>query len=73
MDFEITPLFLLRKSNDSVTPDPKEILDYKWVNLGELRKNIEQNPEKYTPWFKREIKKLFSVYKREIDNLFEVQ
>ena len=62
---------LIGKSNDTITINPKEIADYEWIDLNELRRDIEQNPKKYTPWFKIEVKKLFSVYKKEIDNLFE--
>ena len=35
-----------------VNPDPKEIDETKWVNLDELRNDMEKNPCKYTPWFK---------------------
>lgn len=35
-----------------IGPDPNEIKDYKWILLGELRNDIENNSEKYTPWFK---------------------
>ncbi|RLJ08892.1 MAG: isopentenyl-diphosphate delta-isomerase [Candidatus Aenigmatarchaeota archaeon] len=33
-------------------PNPKEVDDWKWMNIDELKKDIEQNPEKYTPWFR---------------------
>jgi len=62
---------LIGKSNDWITPNPKEIADYKWMDLNQLKNDVNQNPGKYTPWFKIEVKRLFSVYKKEIDNLFE--
>lgn len=29
-----------------------EVEEYKWISKEELKEEIEQNPEKYTPWFK---------------------
>ena len=33
-------------------PNPNEIDDYKWISLDKLEKDVSENPEKYTPWFK---------------------
>jgi len=33
-------------------PTPKEVEDWKWINKRELQKDIKENPEKYTAWFK---------------------
>ena len=33
-------------------PNPEEVDDWKWMNIDELKKDIEQKPEKYTPWFR---------------------
>lgn len=38
--------------NEKVNPNPEEVSDYKWVPLYEIEKDIEENPKKYTPWFK---------------------
>lgn len=35
--------------------DPKEIAECKFVSIEELKKNIKENPDIYTPWFKMEI------------------
>ena len=35
-----------------VDPDPKEIFEYKWIELNKLKKDINDNPQIYTPWFK---------------------
>lgn len=35
-----------------VNPDPNEVSDYRWVEIGELKKELKENPDKYTPWFK---------------------
>ncbi len=39
-------------------PNPEEVMDYKWVSLIDLYKDIEKHPEKYTEWFKIALKKL---------------
>lgn len=33
-------------------PDPKEILEWKWVKLEELKKGIAASPQTYTYWLK---------------------
>lgn len=35
-----------------VNPDPNEIAEYKWIDLEELRKDIKNNSQIYTPWFR---------------------
>ena len=41
-----------------VNPNPDEIADYKWVEVGKLKEDINKNPKKYTPWFKIILRKL---------------
>lgn len=52
---------LIGKSNDDAVPNPEEIADHRWIGINELMIDINQNPEKYTPWFKIEIKELFNL------------
>jgi isopentenyl-diphosphate delta-isomerase len=33
-------------------PNPKEVEDWKWVNPDEIKKDMKENPSKYTPWFR---------------------
>ncbi|MDD2387046.1 MAG: isopentenyl-diphosphate Delta-isomerase [Bacteroidales bacterium] len=42
--------------NGTPTPNPKEVMDFKWGNLDFVIKDIENNPELYTYWFKKLIK-----------------
>ena len=35
-----------------VKPDKKEVCEYKWVSLRDLKKDISKNPKLYTPWLK---------------------
>lgn len=39
-------------SNQTPVPHPEEVRDYKFVSTDELTKDITENPEKYTVWFK---------------------
>ena len=41
-----------------IKPDPKEVADYKWMEIGKLLDNVKTNPESYSPWFKLILKKL---------------
>ena len=38
--------------NGEPEPNPQEIDDWRWVGVAELRTDLENNPDKYTPWFK---------------------
>jgi isopentenyl-diphosphate delta-isomerase len=44
-------------------PNPKEVDDWKWVSLEELRKDIQKNPDDYTYWLKVSIDKVISNLK----------
>lgn len=46
------------KYGGGVKPDPKEVADYKWIGLKELKGDIKLNPDHYSPWFKTILKKL---------------
>ncbi|MDP6561686.1 MAG: isopentenyl-diphosphate Delta-isomerase [Candidatus Peribacteraceae bacterium] len=34
-----------------LNPDPSEIMDMKWIEIDELEKDLEENPDLYAPWF----------------------
>jgi isopentenyl-diphosphate delta-isomerase len=38
-------------------PNPKEVSDFKYISIKELKKDIKDNPNNYTEWFKIIIKK----------------
>jgi len=40
------------KFDGEPNPDPKEVVDWKWVSVAELKQDIKENPEKYTYWLK---------------------
>lgn len=45
-----------------IKPDKDEINGYKWMEFSAVKKDIDDNPQFYTPWFKKEIKKFGSRF-----------
>jgi isopentenyl-diphosphate delta-isomerase len=41
--------------------NPEEVNDYKWIWIEELKKDIIENPEIYTQWFKIILEKYFQL------------
>jgi len=41
-----------------VKPDPKEVAEWKWMDMEELTEDLEVHPDLYTPWFKIILEKL---------------
>jgi isopentenyl-diphosphate delta-isomerase len=38
--------------NGEPKPNPEEIDNFKWIEIDELEKDVQNHPENYTPWFK---------------------
>jgi isopentenyl-diphosphate delta-isomerase len=38
--------------NDELNPNPKEVLDWKYISIQDLNHEINHSPEQYTEWFK---------------------
>lgn len=38
--------------NGKPDPDPEEVSDFRWIALEELKAEIQQDPDKFTYWFK---------------------
>lgn len=38
--------------DEIIDPNPDEVCDYKWVNIGWLTQDVEENPQNYTEWLK---------------------
>jgi len=50
----------LGKFDGSPKPSKKEVADWRWVKLKDLKADIKKNPKKYTPWFKIILRKIKS-------------
>jgi isopentenyl-diphosphate delta-isomerase len=46
--------------NGKPKPNPKEVMDYKWVSIKKLKEDIIKNPNRYTAWLKIALKKIKS-------------
>ena len=46
------------KFDGEVIPNPEEVSDFKWVDMDELKQDIQTNPDNYTYWLKVAINKL---------------
>jgi isopentenyl-diphosphate delta-isomerase len=49
------------KYSGKVKPDPNEAEDYKWMEIEDLLQDVKKNPDKYTPWFKIILEKLYKT------------
>lgn len=38
--------------NENPKINPEEVASFKWIDFNELQIDVEEHPEKYTPWFK---------------------
>lgn len=38
--------------NEEPVINPEEVAAYKWIDFDELQRDVQNNPEEYTPWFK---------------------
>ena len=50
------------KFDDEPTPNPEEVDEWKWINLEELKNDIQKNPGSYTYWLKESIDKVISAH-----------
>lgn len=52
-EHEVVEVFTVQADLDlEVTPNPSEVMDVRWLPLPQLRKEIAQTPEKFTPWLR---------------------
>ena len=57
------------KSDESVVVNINEIANWRFVSAADLQRDLEQQPEQFTPWFKMEWSRLQDEYSRAIANL----
>jgi len=61
---EIDHVFFGRFDGNPIL-NKNEVEDWRWMNLEELKKDIKENPEKYTIWFKR----ILDLYENKFKSL----
>jgi isopentenyl-diphosphate delta-isomerase len=57
------------KSNSPARANENEIADWRYISMTDLNKELQSNPDKYTPWFKMEWQKLTTDFIEKIRNL----
>lgn len=43
-------------------PNPDEVDDWKWMNIGTLKQDVRKNPQNYTYWFKLVLDRVIKQY-----------
>jgi len=70
---EICGLLIGEYNQKKIKPDPKEIANWKWIDIKKFQKDIEKNPQRYTPWLKIGLDKYLELkMNREMENLNSV-
>lgn len=57
------------KSNGTVLTDHTEIAEWQYLDLEKVNKELQANPNLYTPWFKMEWETIQRHYRFDIENL----
>ena len=50
------------KHNEAPVPNPEEVSEWKYINLNDLKTDIDSNPENYTFWFKLILDRVTTQY-----------
>jgi len=61
IEHEFDHVFLGKFDGNPIS-NPKEVEDWRWISLKELKKDIKKNPPKYTPWFKIGLRKILKQW-----------
>jgi len=54
---EFCPVFLARTTRD-FTPNPEEVMDFRWLSWTDMLADVEAEPDKYSYWFKDQLSQL---------------
>jgi isopentenyl-diphosphate delta-isomerase len=46
------------------SPDPDEVGDWTWVDLETLEQDLEERPNRYTPWFRQAVGRVIDLQKK---------
>lgn len=57
------------KYDGPVKTNPNEIAEWRFMDVGELDRQLTENPENFTPWFKMEWERLRKDFREEVQKL----
>ncbi len=63
IEYEFDHIFVGRFDGNP-KPNKDEVEDWKWIDVDELKKDIDKNPEKYVPWLKIALEKYLALKKQ---------
>ena len=53
IEHEVVDVFIAESDDRlSINPNPDEVMETRWITISALRSEINQSPQKYTPWLK---------------------
>jgi len=70
-EHELCHVYIGALAGGEVRVHPEEIADWRWVPRDEVTRELEDHPERYTPWFKMEWKALMDQWHDRIESLSE--
>jgi len=59
------------ESDDPVNANPTEIDEWKYISIEKLNRELIENPDKYSPWFKMEWQRINEAHWGQIKSLFK--
>ncbi len=62
-EHELDHVFVGRYNGQPV-PNPDEVDDWKWMDIGKLKRDVGENPEHYTYWFKLVLNRVLEQYEK---------
>lgn len=62
---EIDHVFIGTYDADDIPVNRAEVEDYLWIDVNILQKELNQYPEKYTPWFKQALELALTNYSKK--------
>ncbi len=60
IEYEFDHVFI-GKFDGFAKPNPEEVMAYKWLSISGLKKELEEEPERFTPWFKIAIPRVLDI------------
>jgi len=70
-EHELCHVYIGASRRGEVRVHPDEIADWRWVPMDEVSGELENNPMRFTPWFKMEWKALMDQWDERIASLSE--
>jgi isopentenyl-diphosphate delta-isomerase len=52
VEHEYDHVLMGQYSGEVIQPNPAEVCEYRWVSFHDLKRDVEEYPEKYTEWIK---------------------